>query len=252
MVSARILLTLAGASVLLASVAACTAQPNVSRLSSPTPSAPAQAPANTRTYSKADIASILGAVNTQLQLGGTVETTDGPQLDPIDALGAFLNGDSLTVTPAHCVDLLQSDGSVLGQLGSEGVVASILDSSKLTIIATAVAGAPIPASRISSYTASQRALLISCKHLSIAETVDGQPNSIAVDYKPLAVRTSASQSVGFRESFTITGGGGGSSSTSTTLEAIDGNLLIFVSGVSVQDQPGLEKAVNAVVAAARG
>jgi hypothetical protein len=241
----------AGGAVLVAlSLAACSTGTNAAPSPTPTPTVAEQP--NDRTYTKGDLATILNSVNTQLKLGGTVETQDGPQLQPIDALGAFLNGDSLAVTPAHCVDLLQSDASVLGQLGREGVEASVLSSSQMTIIATAVSGATPSDSVTSTFAANQRSLLVSCKHLTIAETVDGQPASITVDYAPLAVKTDANQSVGFHESFVITSGGGASSSSSTTLEAIDGKLLIFVSGVSAQDEVSLEKAVNAVVAAAKG
>jgi hypothetical protein len=236
------------------SLAACSTGPTG------TPSAAltnaAVAPVNNRSYTANDIASILRSVNTSLNLGGTVETPNVPQLQPIDALGSYLNGGSPTVTPAHCNEMLQSDGQVLGLLNKEGVVsedvlASILSSSQLNIIATAVHGAPIPASRVASFAANQRALVNSCKHLTIVETVNGQPTSISVDYKLLSVNTTANQTVGFAENWAITGGGAGSTSSSTTLEAVDGNLLIFVSSVNAQDAGGLENAVNAVVAAAK-
>jgi hypothetical protein len=242
------LIAATGVLLIVLSVAACSSGPTGTPSAAPT----SAAPVNTRAYGAGDLTTILSSVNTKLNLRGTVERQDGPQTQPIDALGALLNGNNLTVTPAHCVDLLQSDGQVLGDLGDEGVVASILSSSKLTIILTAVAGAPIPSSKVSNFTASQRALLTSCKHVGITETVDGQPTSIAVDYKPLAVNTAANQSVGFEESFAATAGGGSSTSSSITLEAIDGNLVIFVSGVTAQDEASLEKAVNAVVATANG
>jgi hypothetical protein len=244
------LMAAVGAVLVGVSLAACSTGPTG------TPSAAltnaAVAPVNNRNYTSDDIAGILKSVNMRLGLGGTVATQDGPQLQPVDALGAYLNGgSSLAVTPAHCIDMLQSDSYVAGQLGNELVVASILSSSKLTIIANAVHGAPVPAAKDSSWAANQRSLFSSCKQLSIAETVNGQPTSISVDYKPLTVNTTANQTVAFNESYAITGGGGASTSSSTTIEAIDGNLVIIVSGVIAQDVGSLEKAVNAVVAAAK-
>ncbi len=248
---ARILLTLAGASVLLASVAACTAQPT-SSVSSTAPSAPAPAPApaNTRTYSKADIASILGAVNTQLKLRGTVETTDGPQTGAVDSLSAAIS-QTPRITPATCANLIKSDAQFVSELGAQGVAAGTLSSSQLTLIATTKTGGTPPATLGSVFTTNQRAILTMCKHLTIEADVDGQKVSATVDFTPLPVKTNADHSIGFRESYRITEGGGGATSTRTILEAIDGPLLIFVSGVSVQDRADLEHAVNAVVAAAR-
>jgi hypothetical protein len=243
-----------GSLLIAMSVAGCSTGPTG------TPSAAitsaAVAPVNNRSYTANDIANILKSVNTSLNLGGTVETPNVPQLQPIDALGSYLNGGSPTATPAHCADMLQSDGQVLGQLSkegviSEGVVASILSSSQLNIIATALHGSPIPASKISSWAANQRSLFSSCQHLGIAETVDGQPTSIAVDFKPLTVNTTANQTVGFAENWAITGDSGGSTSSGTTLEAIDGRLVIIVSSVNAQDVGSLEQAVDEVVAAAK-
>ncbi|HEY5229938.1 MAG TPA: hypothetical protein VIJ11_03465 [Galbitalea sp.] len=246
----KYLVAVAGVALIGMSLAACSTGPTE------TPSAAltnaAVAPVNNRSYTANDIANILKSVNTRLNLGGSVETQHGPQLQAIDALGAYLNGgNDLAVTPAHCVNMLQSDPDVASQLGNEFVVASILASSRLTIIANAVHGAPVAASRISSWAVSQRSLFSSCKHLNITETVNGQPTWITVDYKALTVNTTANQAVAFNESYVITGGGGATISSTSTIEAIDGNLVIVVNGVSVQDAPSLEKAVNAVVAAAK-
>ncbi|HMH59365.1 MAG TPA: hypothetical protein VK537_09305 [Galbitalea sp.] len=243
------LMAASGAVLVALSVAACSTGTNAAPSPTPIPTVAVQP--NDRAYTKNDLSSILNSVNTRLGLGGTVATQDGPQTAAVDALSAFLGGNAATIKPASCVDLLKSDSQLVAKLGSEGVVAGTLSSSQLNVIATAVSGATLPDSLTSNFTASQRSILSSCKHLTIAQTVDGQESAVSVDFTPLTVTTNASQSVGFRESFVITSGGAGSSSSRTTVEAIDGNLLIFVSGVLAQDETTLEKAVNAVVAAAK-
>jgi hypothetical protein len=74
-------------------------------------------------------------------------------------------------------------------------------------------------------------------------------NSVAVTFEPVAVTTTANQAIGFTENYSSVGSTT-ASSTRTTIEAIDGNLVIFVSGALTQDVPTLEKAVDGVVAAA--
>ena len=244
-----LLIAATGAVLVGMSLAACSSGPTG------TPSAALTnaegAPTNNRSYTANDIAGILKSVNTRLNLRGTVETQHGPQLQPIDALTAYLNEDKLTVVPAHCVGMLQTDTQAVGPLGTELVVASVLSSPKLTIVATAVHGAPISVARIASWVSTQQTVLNSCKQTTIAATVDGEPASITVNYKPLAVNTTANAAIGFEESYAMVAGGGSSTSSGTTLEAIDGNLVIFVSSVTTPDTASLEKAVNAVVAAAK-
>ena len=237
-------LAVAGVAALLTSLTACTALPNAS--STPATSATAPAQSNDRTYTKADLGSILTSVNTQLKLGGTVETQDGQQNPDLDSLRAAI-GSSATFTPASCASLIKSDV----QLGSLGVVAGTLTSSQLNLIASTVAGTALPPALMSGFASTQTAILSTCKHMTITASVEGRNVSVAVDVTPLSVKTDASQSVGFTEKFAITGGGGASTSTRTVVEAVDGNLLLLASGVSVQDGPGLAKAINAAVAAGR-
>jgi hypothetical protein len=243
-------LALAGVATLLSSLAACSSQPSASPSSPPTSTAASTAstpaPADDRTYTKADLASILTSVNTSLKLGGTVETQDGPQNDALDSLRSGI-GESPTFSPASCKSLIESNV----QLGSQGVVAGTLGSSRLNLIASTVAGTALPPSLMSAFTTTQTAILSTCKHLTVTGTVDGQDVSAAVDFARIPVTTDASQSVGFTEKFSLTGGGGGTTSTRTVVEAVDGNLLLLASGASDNDPAVLSKAIDAAVAAAR-
>jgi hypothetical protein len=246
------LATAIGAVLIVASLAACSSGSTVSPSTTATASSGSSAAAqrNNRTYTKADLARILGLVNSRLKLGGSVEVKDGADTEAVDALDSFLASGQVTVTPASCLKLITSDEQLVSDLGSRPVIAGILSSSRLNLIATTVPAGGLPSSLSSNFASRQSAILSSCKHLTIVATDGGKTASVAVDFTPLAVRTSASQSIGFRESFAITGVGGGSSSR-VTVEAVDGNLLLFVSGVSVQDEVDLEKAVNAVISAAK-
>jgi hypothetical protein len=119
----------------------------------------------------------------------------------------------------------------------------------LSVIVTALSGAALPSSLTSHFTARQNAFVRSCNHLSVSQSGADTTNSVAVTFEPVAVTTTANQAIGFTENYSSVGSTT-ASSTRTTIEAIDGNLVIFVSGALTQDVPTLEKAVDGVVAAA--
>jgi hypothetical protein len=246
MIRSRQLLATAGAALLLSTIAACTALPSAGSTSTPISSATAPVPSDDRTYTKANLGTILGTVNTSLRLSGTVSTQDGPQTTALDALSAAIAGSDASFAPGACASLVTSDV----QLGTQGVVAGTLTSSKLNLIASTITGAALPSSLMGGFTSTQSAILSTCRHVTISATVDGQTVSVTVDFVSLPVTTNASQSIAFRESSTIAGGGGASTSTRTVIEASYGNLVLLASGVTVTDTGPLEEAINAAVAAA--
>jgi hypothetical protein len=239
-----------GATVLAASLAACSSGISASTpTGSPSARARASAPVNNRTYVKADLATILNAANNKLALGGEVETRVGTDTEAVDALEALLDDGTVIFSPAACGRLIRSDAQLVAGLRDSDAISGALSSPQLNVIVTARSGATLPQSLTSHFTTRQNAFVRSCSHLSVSQSGADTTNSVAVTFEPLAVTTTASQAVGFTESYTAVGSGSGTS-TRTTIEAISGNLVIFVSGVSSQDAPTLEKAVNAVVAAA--
>lgn len=248
MVGSKRVLAVAGAALLLACAAGCTSAPNPSPSSSPTPSA---AQVNDRTYTKADLETVLGTVNTKLKLDGGIATTDGPKPPSVNALGAVI-GDNPTTTPASCAMFTQFDAQVIDLLGSTGVIIGTVAGPHLNLIVATVSGQALPTSTQSSFAASKSALLTTCKHMTILAPVDGKTVSATIDDTSLNVKTDANQSFGYQEHVVITSAGGGSTTSSTWLAAIDGNLVLFATSVTEPDQAGLEKAVNAVVAAAKG
>jgi hypothetical protein len=235
----------AGAALILVFTAGCTSAPQ------PTPAHPAVTQVNMRTYTKADLETILGTVNTKLKLDGGIATTDGPKPPSVNAVAGAI-GDSATTTPASCTRFTQFDAQVIDLLGTTGVIIGTVAGPHLNLIVATVSGHALPASLPSSFAARERAILTTCKRMAIVAPVDGKTISATIDDKSLQVKTDANQSFGYQEHVVITSGGGGSTTTSTWLDAIDGNLLLFTTSVTVPDQAGLEKAVNAVVAAAKG
>jgi hypothetical protein len=248
--TSRIVLTIAVASVVLASVAACTADEATTPSSAPsTISSPAPLP-NTRTYTKADLTTILNTVNSKLQLTGGIAITDGPTVSALNATGAAI-GNSPTITPASCAKFADFNPHLTDLLGTSGVIVGTSSGPHLNLIVATVSGETLPASLTSTFTTTESALLTTCKHLSITSSVNGQAVVATIDNTRLNVTTDAPQSVGFTENDVITSGGGGSTTRSTWIEAIDGSLVIFATSVIAPDQATLEKAVNATVAAAR-
>jgi hypothetical protein len=248
--SSRHILAIAGVALLLTSLAACSAQPNVSPTPMATQTPTAAAQVNNRAYTKADLESILGAVNTKLHLDGAVAITDGPNTAASDPLSAAV-GNSPTITPASCANFTNFNSQLADLLGTTRVIVGTTSGPHLNLILATVSGGVLPASLKASFATGQSALLTSCEHLTITAPVDGTIVSATIDSTPLHVTTDATQSVGFSEKEAITSGGAGSTTASTWIEATDGNLLIFVTSVIDQDQTGLENAVNAAVASAR-
>lgn len=251
MVQPKRALTVAIAGLLLAFTAGCTSTPPPSPTPTPTATPSLSAQVNNRTYTKADLETILGTVNTKLKLDGGIATTDGPKPPSVNAVAAAI-GDSATTTPASCTRFTQFDAQVIDLLGSSGVIISTVAGPHLNLIVATVSGHALPASLPSSFAASERAILTSCKHMAIVAPVDGQTIAVTIDDTSLHVKTDANQSFGYQEHVVITSGGGGSTSTSTWLDAIDGNLVLFATSVTAPDRAELEKAINAVVVAARG
>ena len=239
-----------GAAAVALSLAACS-----TGAASPTPAATpgnhatSAAPVNNRTYVKADLATILNSANTKLALGGVVETRVGTDTEAVDALEAMLNDGAVIFSPAACGRLIRSDAQIVAGLGDANAISGALSGPQLNVIVTAVSGAALPSSLTNHFATTQNAFVKSCEHLSISQSGADQTNSVAVTFTPVAVATTANQAVGFTESYTAVGSSS-STSSRTTIEAIDGNLVIFVSGAIAQDVPTLEKAVDAVVAAA--
>jgi hypothetical protein len=246
----RNLLAGAAAVLVLACVAACSASPGVPATSSPTTPAAASAPVNNRTYTKTDLQTILDTVNTKLKLDGATAITDGPKTESVNEIAAGI-GDGSTTSPASCAKLGYSNVNLTGLLGTTGVIVGTTSGPHLNLIVATTSGTALPASLTSSFTKGASALLATCKHVTVTWQFEGKPASATIDFTPLPVTTDAARSLGFDEKAVISSGGGASTTDSTWVEAIDGNLLIFVTSVTDQDKAGLEKAVNATVSAAR-
>jgi len=236
--------------VIAFSLAACsTASVDSTPTATPGGHATASGPENNRTYTKDDLETILNSANTTLALGGVVETRVGTDTEAVDELEALLNNGKVIFSPAKCGRLIRSDAQLVAGLRNSNAVSGVLSGPQLNVIVTAVSGSALPSSLTDHFTTTQNAFIKSCATLSVSQSGADQTNSVAVTFTPVGVTTTANQAVGFTESYTAVGSGSGTS-TRTTIEAIDGNLVIFVSGALAQDVPTLEKAVNAVVAAA--
>jgi hypothetical protein len=244
----KIVVAVAGAALILGSVAACSAGPSAPPTAVLTAAPHAQV--NNRTYTKADLQRILDAVDTTLKLTNGTAITDGPKAATTSALSSAV-GDSPTISPASCSRFTSFNGQLVDFLGSTGVIVGTTSGPQLNLILATIGGGALPATLKTTFAAGQSALLNKCKDVTITSTGDGQSVYATIDSTPLHAVTNATQSFGFNETDRIVSGGGGSTSTSTWIEATDGNLLIFATSVTDPNQAGLEKAVNATVAAAR-
>jgi len=244
------------AAIAVSSLAGCTGGGTTSARPSALPSTLPRAstdaaPVSSRTYSQADLEHILNSVNSTLALNGALVTLSAGVHEATTALDGYLANDANpSFTPAACEALLRSDGQLLPQLASAHVIQATLSSSTVNATLITIDSAPLPGSLTSTFSSAQAAQFATCKHVDVALTVDGRSESVQATFTTVPVTTTAGQSFGTTEAFKISGGGGGSTSTDTTLMAVYGNVIIFVSGVDTQSIPTLEKAVNAIVATA--
>jgi hypothetical protein len=246
-------LAIAGSAVLFTTVSACSSGPGVLATNSPAAPAAEATPVNNRTYTGTDLEAILDTVNTTVKLDGSAAVTDGPKTDSLNADGTAVGAD-FTTKPAACSRFGYSNVNLVDLLGTAGVIVGTTSGAHLNLIVATISGTALPASLRTSFAASQTALLTRCAHMTITAPSDGTTVYLTIDNTLLPVKTDATQSLGFTEHSGITtaGSGGGSSSDTTWLEAIDGNLLVFATSVTDDDQTELERAVNATIAAAGG
>jgi hypothetical protein len=132
-----------GAAAIALSLAACSTG---TVESTPTPGghATATAPVNNRTYAKADLATILNSANSNLALGGEVETRVGTDTEAVDSLEALLNDGTIIFSPAACGRLIRSDAQLVAGLRDADTISGALSSPQLSVIVTALSGAPLP------------------------------------------------------------------------------------------------------------
>ncbi|HEX4057855.1 MAG TPA: hypothetical protein VHX87_06015 [Galbitalea sp.] len=245
----KVIAATTGVVVVALALAACSATPTAPR--APKAAQVETGQTNARVYSASDLASILDAVDSSLSLGGSIASDGNGATSSLDAIDVLMRQPGTTFAPTSCAAFATSDGRSLLALGATDVVSAELTSSQLNLIAIAAPGAKLPAAFTSGFESTATSALATCKHVVATITASGAASTISITTAAIPASVGANATIGFTEAAAASGDGTGTSRSSwTTIEAIDGNLELFVQGVSEQDVPSLEKALSAAVDAA--
>jgi hypothetical protein len=252
------LIGLAAASVVLISLAGCSTAngttPNTG--ASTKPSSAAQAA--DRTYTAADLTTILTSAKKTLGSDGTIVTD--AQLKKLTAssggISSLLTKKGLTFAPAACGKLITSKlpSATNGYgLGSSAIGAA-LTSGTSSLAVSSVAGKALPASITSDMTTSLDSLLSTCGSMTMTLTLSGQSFAIHLTIKRVDVTTKATQTIGLRETLELPAIAGKKSApvTITIVQAREGNLLVASTDPTgtTSSAADLTKGINAVLDAA--
>jgi hypothetical protein len=205
---------------------------------------------NDRVYGTADLAALLGSVNTSLGLGGHVSSKNGASTDTLNAIDVLLRLPGASITPAACTQFETSDGRNLLAFPGPDAVSAELTSSQLNLIAISPSRTRLPAGFASAFKPAAESTLETCETVHSKNVASAGNQSITITTHAVHTNVGTPASVGFTESAVVLGSGATTSSW-TTIEAIDGNLELFVTGVSDEDPGSLEQALATAISAAQ-
>ena len=216
------------------------------------------APVSSKTYSADDLVTILKKAQTTLGVKGTIQ--DDKALKAIIGKGTTgsitqqLAKEGAKFEPPACSALLDSltkDASDFGE-GTGGVGAELQYSSNILGISTSTTPGT-PGKLGAEISKDMDSMATDCANMKLKMSVAGQSFSIGMSFKKAPATTNANQTYGYLE--TVDAGVTGAKATETaSIVAVYGNLFISDTELTVASattMSDLEKAINAVVAAAQ-
>jgi hypothetical protein len=253
---------IASAGILLASTA-CSSGGSTAGA---TPAAPKSTAAlSAKTYTAADLPTILTAAEKTLGVTGTILDDAQVQAKLKQAQGAggvssLLAQPGVTISPAACGTTIKDS---LSQTPPAGSIDSILSFGTDAVTVTAISGKKLPTSITTSGSSRLAKVLDGCSSMKISVTQSGQTISIPLTIKKVDVTTNADETTALEETLTVpcATGGAGKPIQVEVVSAVAGNLFIAAQASSsavaaaattpASAAPSPQDIINAVVAAAK-
>jgi hypothetical protein len=199
-----------------------------------------------KSYNADDLVAILKKAETTLGVKGTI-LDNAQQQAALNKLGnTSITGEfkkeGAKITPAACATQLDNAVPDAKKLGTSGGVTASLSYSKGILGIISTSDGSLPKSVTTQLLSNIDNLYSNCSEMKIS--VSGI--SVAMKIKKIAVTTDADTTYAYNESLNLAG----KKISTTSIEAIDGNLLISMTTVSGSQKDAVA-AINAAVAAAK-
>jgi hypothetical protein len=204
-------------------------------------------PAPTKTFGETDLVKILTTANASLKAGGTVTdlglASSHNDNKPGDLYERILS-EGGSITPTACGTLFDKIGSDVNSLGSNTAAYSARLDYGSSILSATSSSQPIDVSALTTLISGDLDSLTSqCASMNVL--VHGA--TLALTFTKESETTDAGSTYSYSEHSTLNG----APLTSVVILGVDGNLLIGFEGLNGVTLADGDKAVNAVVAAAK-